>query len=89
VTAGGSPISQYRYRHKQAIAITYTLAFEEQQARIYAGLSLEQYAALPGSPRWIDPDAPTLSKAEVLLLYRMAHSIDAVAQDAATPLKKH
>lgn len=58
--------------------------FEEHEARIYAGLSYEQYQALPGAPRWVDPEKGGLSKCEVVMLYRMHHRILSVSEDAQT-----
>lgn len=68
--------------------ISYNLAFEEQLARIWAGLSEAEYAALPGAPRWVDPETGGRSKAEVLVLYRMNNRIGAVSQDAAAARKR-
>lgn len=81
VTANGSPIDDYHFR-PAAATITYTLAFEEEQARVYAGLGITEYDALPGTPMWIDPDVGGRSKCHILILYRMQQYIPAVAQDA-------
>lgn len=62
------------------LTIDYTLDFEEQQARVFAGLGLEEYMRLPGAPRWRGNEH-MLSKSEVLVLYRMNRRIDAVIED--------
>ena len=46
------------------------------------GISYEAYQALPGTRRWIDPEAPSLCKADVIALYRLHNLVEAVAADA-------
>ncbi len=67
---------------RSALNVTYSLAFEEVQARVEMGLTPEQYEALPGTPAWVDPDNPTLSKCDVLAWYRLSKLIPAVMQAA-------
>lgn len=62
--------------------ITYTLEFEEAQARAAAGLSYDEYQALPGTPLWIDENNPVWSKSHYLIWYRKSQQIPAVASDA-------
>lgn len=81
MTAQGRPIQDYSFR-PAAATITYTLAYEEEQARIAAGMSITDYDALPGSPMWINPETGGRSKCHIILLYRMAQYIPAVANDA-------
>lgn len=81
MTVNGLPIDDYVFR-PAAASIHFTLAYEQEQARIYAGLSSEEYNDLPGVPMWINPERPTLSKSHVLVLYRMSNRISAAAQDA-------
>ena len=81
VTANGAPIDDYNFR-PTAATISYTLAFEQEQARVYAGMSAAEYDALPGTPMWIDPEKGGRSKCHVLVLYRMSQYIPAVGQDA-------
>lgn len=59
------------------------MAYEEEQARIYAGMSITEYDALPGTPQWIDPEKGGRSKSDLVMLYRMSNYIPAVAHDAA------
>lgn len=81
MTAGGKPIGDYSFR-PAALTITYTLAYEEEQARIFAGMPPSEYDALPGTPMWINPDTGSRSKCHILVLYRMSNSIPAAANDA-------
>lgn len=53
-----------------------------EQARIYAGLSMAEWDALPGVPEWIDPERHARSKSHILVLYRMSNAIPAAANDA-------
>lgn len=80
--ADGSPITDYNFR-PSVTTITYTLAYEEQQARIYAGMSINEYEALPGTPMWIKPNIGGYSKSHIVVLYRLSNTIPAVAQDAS------
>ena len=83
MTANGSPIDDYSFR-PSAATITYTLAYEEEQARIYAGMSIAEYDVLPGTPMWIDPNKGNHSKCHILVLFRMSNMIPAVASDASS-----
>jgi hypothetical protein len=82
VKSNGQPITEYSFR-PAAASITYTLAFEEEQARIAAGMSITEYDQLPGTPMWTDPVQGGRSKCHIVMLYRMAQYIPAVAQDAS------
>jgi len=62
------------------IAITYNDNYELEQARIYAGLSMNEFDALPGSPDWIVDGER--SKTHILVLYRMHNAIQASVSDA-------
>ena len=79
--ANGEPIDEYHIQ-PGPVKITYTLAFEEEQARISEGLSYEDYEALPGTSRWITDTGLQRSKCHVLMRYRISLQIPAVAQDA-------
>lgn len=81
--ANGEPIRDYHFR-PAAATITYTMAYEQEQARIYAGMSVAEYDALPGTSAWIDPEIGGRSKSDLVMLYRMSNTIPAVANDAAT-----
>lgn len=77
------------FRKPPTVKIRTSLQYEQQQARIAAGLSLAEYAALPGSRRWIDPDSPVaLSKCCVIMLYRINNQIGAVQEDARARKKR-
>lgn len=82
VKVNGSPIGDYNFRPSVA-TITYTLAYEQEQSRIYAGMSTVEYDALPGTPQWINPETGGRSKCDILILYRMSNAIPAAASDAA------
>lgn len=81
MTVNGNPIQQYNLPRTN-VNISYSQEFEEQEARIFAGLGLAEYDALPGDPVWCD-DARPVSKAEVLTLYRMHYLVEAVRVHAA------
>lgn len=76
----GEPIDQYHYQSSPA-TITYTMAYEEEQARIYAGMSILEYDALPGTPQWIDPEVGGRSKSDLVIIYRMSKNIPAAVAD--------
>lgn len=78
----GNPISDYRYR-PQVATITYTLAYELEQARLFAGLTASEFDRMPGTPEWCTEATGWRSKCHILMLYRMSNNIPAVAQDAA------
>jgi hypothetical protein len=80
VKINGSPIDEYRFQPGPA-TVTYTLEFEKAEARIAAGLSLESWEALPGTPEWIDPEHPQWSKCHILMWWRMHQRIPSVHQD--------
>lgn len=83
MTANGDPIGDYSFRPSLA-TITYTLAYEEEQARIYAGMSTTEYDGLSGIPVWINPKTSGRSKCHIIVLFRMSNAIPAVAQDAVS-----
>lgn len=78
----GSPIEDYHYR-PQITTITYSLDYELEQARLFAGLTASEFDKMPGSPEWCNEQSGWRSKAHILVLYRMHNNIPAVAQDAA------
>lgn len=87
VKANGEPIDQYTLT-PGPVKITYSLAFEEEQARISEGLSFEDYEVLPGTPRWILEDGPQRSKCHVLMRYRISLQIPAVSNEAQEQERK-
>lgn len=80
--ADGSPIDDYHFR-PSVTTITYTMAYELEQARLYAGMTIAEFDALPGSPMWCTESTGWRSKCHILLLYRMSKVIPAVAEDAS------
>ena len=78
----GSPIDDYQFR-PQVATITYTLAYELEQARLFAGLTMKEFDLMPGTPEWCTAQTGWRSKCHILTLYRMSNNIPAVAQDAA------
>ena len=74
--------TDYAFR-PAAATITYTMTFEEEQTRLYAGLSIMEWDALPGTQQWIDPEQGGRSKCDLIMLYRMNNWIPAAAQDAS------
>jgi hypothetical protein len=58
------------------------MAYEEEQARIFASMSTIEYDALPGTPMWIDPNKGSRSKCHIIMLYRMSNAIPAALNDA-------
>jgi len=63
----------------KTLPIQVSPAYEEEMARIFAGYDRDTYLALPGNPRWVDPDDPKQSKAEVITLYRIHERIQTLA----------
>lgn len=78
----GNPIDEYHYR-PQVASITYTINYELEQARLFAGLTAAEFDATPGSPEWCTEVTGWRSKCHILMLYRMSNAIPAVANDAA------
>lgn len=87
MTANSQDIREYLLE-KAPVNVTYSMAFEEQEARVLMGLTLAEYHALPGVPEWVDPDNPTLSKADVVAFYRLHSRIGVVQEDAAAKKAK-
>jgi hypothetical protein len=54
--------------------------FEEAEARVFAGVSLAEFDAMPGVPDWCNEDRP-ISKSDVVAHYRLHMLIDAVRDD--------
>lgn len=63
--------------------ISYTMVYELEQARLYAGLTAAEFDAMPGTPEWCTEETGWRSKCHILLLYRMSNRIPAVVEDAA------
>lgn len=69
------------------IQVTYSLAYEEYQAWVSMGLTLDEYNALPGTPDWVTVEQP-LSKCDVIAWYRLSGRINAVMSEAAAKKSK-
>lgn len=78
----GSPIEDYTYR-PSAATITYSLAYELEQSRLFAGISASEFDVMPGTPEWCTELTGWRSKCHILILYRMSNAIPAVANDAS------
>lgn len=77
----GAPALDYHLK-PAPIQVTYGQAYENEQARLYAGLSIAEWDKMPGTQQWIDPEVGGRSKAEMLILYRMSLQIPAAMNDA-------
>lgn len=77
----GQPIREYRFRQPPLAQVSIPLAFEEHQARTAAGLTIEQYAALPGIRQYVDPQRGGLSKSEIVAQFRAERLIEAIFRD--------
>lgn len=82
VQINGTAPTDYAFR-PMAASITYTMAFEEEQARLHAGISISEWDNLPGTRTWLDPEVGGRSKCDLIMLYRMSNWIPAAAQDAS------
>lgn len=78
----GSPIDEYIFR-PSIINVSYTIQYELEQARIYAGLTAAEFDRMPGTPMWCTEVTGWRSKCHILLLFRMSRTIPAVAEDAS------
>jgi len=58
----------------------YNMEYELQEAAIKRGLSQIELEALPGDPIWL-ANGQTLSKADLIVWYRLHKQIDQVDQD--------
>jgi len=56
----------------------------EEEARRWAGFSAEEYNALPGTMRWVDPERDVTCKALVIARYQMHLLTEAAIQDSMT-----
>lgn len=77
----GAPAFDYQVR-PGLLTVTSGPAYEHEQARIYAGIPIADWDAMPGIPLWIDPAIGGRSKAEIVILYRMSNFIPAAQSDA-------
>lgn len=80
VKVNGAPANQYNFL-PSAATISYTIEYECEMARIFAGLSITEWDAMPGTRQWI-PDTGGRCKCDILILYRMSNFIPAASNDA-------
>ncbi len=80
VKVNGSSADSYNFR-PSAASITYSLEYESEMARVFAGLSIAEWSAMPGTRQWIPPTGGRC-KCDILILYRMSNFIPAAANDA-------
>lgn len=85
----GDHIDNYRFYQKPTKQITFeNVMLEESFAAQWANYSWTEYLALPGCDRWIDPDNPCDTKADVLARYRRHCQIENVKNDFPPPKKR-
>lgn len=58
-----------------------SLEFEQQQARVKAGLSVAEYEQLPGTPQWARRRGLSTSKCHVIMWYRQERRLQIVGDD--------
>ena len=80
VKVNGSPADSYNFR-PSAATITYTLEYECEMARVYAGIPITEWDAMVGTRQWIPPTGGRC-KSDMLMLYRMSTFIPAASNDA-------
>lgn len=81
ITVNGHPVDDYVFLPSPA-TISYDLKFEEQEARVAAGLGMDEYNRLPGTPMWAHGN--DLSKCHIIVWYRYSRRIQAIPQDIQT-----
>lgn len=82
VRVNGSPADDYNFL-PSAATIHYTIEYECEAARVFAGIPIAEWDAMPGTRQWIPPTGGR-SKCDILILYRMSNFIPAAATDAQT-----
>lgn len=66
---------------KGSVQIGYNIAFELQEARVAAGISISEFDAMPGIPMWMKP-TDSMSKCHLLVWFRKHRLVEA-AQNSA------
>lgn len=79
MTSNGYDIRQYPLS-RPPVNIATSLFFELEQARLSYGMTPAEFEALPGNPEWAGYGK--LSKAHVLVSYRLTALIGAVESEA-------
>lgn len=80
VKVNGAPADDYNFK-PAAASITYTLEYECEAARVFAGIPIAEWNTMPGTRQWIPPTGGRC-KCDILMLYRMSNLIPAASQDA-------
>jgi hypothetical protein len=79
VKVNGAPWNDYNFK-PAAAKITYTLEYECEAARIYAGIPIAEWDAMPGTRLWLANGGR--SKCDIVVLFRMSNFIPSAANDA-------
>lgn len=56
------------------------MQYECEQARVYAGISIQEWDAMPGNRLWL-VDGLGRCKSDIVMLFRMSNFIPAAASD--------
>lgn len=87
-TVQGQNAYQYQFWHKPDKIIRVSTDLEEWQAATWAGLSRNEYLALPGAYWWLTEDSPSQdSKSDVIAAYRLMKLLEVIEMDRP-PLPK-
>lgn len=78
VKVNGAPIGEYQYR-PSVVQVQYSPVYEYERARVFAGMSIAEWDALPGTPLWANGGR---SKCDLIMLYRMSNDIPSAINDA-------
>ena len=81
--------TDYTFKNRPTGSVSVPLDLEAHMARAELGLSLAEYDALPGTSRYVDFDNPTMTKSDVIAIYRLSKLVDSIYQDMAMPKKKN
>jgi hypothetical protein len=79
VKVNGSPADEYSFR-PAAAQITYSITYELECARVYAGIPLLEWERMPGTRAWLVEESRC--KCDILILFRMSQFIPAAVSDA-------
>lgn len=82
VKINGAPADDYHFL-PAAATINYTIEYECEAARVFAGIPIAEWDNMPGTRQWI-PETGGRSKCDILILYRMSNFIPAASTDAQT-----
>lgn len=77
MTVNNIPVEEYPLP-KSTLRISTTDAYDFEDARVAAGITVSEFESFPGDPCWIVPDGPYISKAEVVIFHRNRRLIDAI-----------